>query len=293
MTSTRPSILQVWWLAIRPKTLAAGIIPVVVASALAWRDGAASVWVMLLCLVTTLSAQIGTNLHNDYCDFVRGADNDERVGPDRAAQKGWLTLAQLRSATWIAFSISMMAGLPMVVRGGWSMLVLGVIGILAGLAYTGGPRPLAYEGGGDITVLVFFGLVFVGGVYYLHTLQFTADAFWAGLAMGLLATAILVVNNLRDRETDARAGKRTLVVRYGLVFGWMEYTVCVLGAFVALAFLAWADGSMWLTWLGLPIGLGLIKAIWVTPPARLNPYLGKTAALLALEGALLSIAAAW
>lgn len=285
--------LRAWLLAARPKTLSAAFAPVLVGGALAARDGLLDLPSVLLAALGAGAIQIATNLHNDYEDFRRGTDDAARVGPRRAAQMGWLTVDDLRRGTLLAAAVAVLAGAALVLRGGWPIAVAGVASLVAGWSYTGGPRPLAYLGVADAFVLAFFGVVAVTGTYWVSALRWSGDALLAGVAVGLLATGILVVNNLRDRTGDARNGKRTLAVRFGAGFARAEYTACVLGAFAIFAGLAASDPRLWLTFAGLPVGALAIRGVARAEGGALNPWLGRTAALLALESLLFAAGLAW
>jgi 1,4-dihydroxy-2-naphthoate octaprenyltransferase len=289
---SRPSSLKVWLAAARPQTLTAGAVPVGVGTALAAADGALHVPSALAALGGAVAIQLGTNFFNDYEDFKRGADTDERLGPARATQRGWLTPRQVGVATAVAFLVAALFGLYLIDRGGLPILVLGVVSVLCGLAYTGGPMPLAYHGLGDLFVIVFFGVAAVAGTYYVQALSVTPTAVLLGVAVGALATCILVVNNLRDRGTDAKAGKRTLAVRYGAGFARAEYA-----AMLALAYavpvsqvVSGRAGPAWLLpLLSLPLALRELVAIHRKDGAALNPHLGGAARVGVLYGALLSL----
>jgi 1,4-dihydroxy-2-naphthoate octaprenyltransferase len=219
-----------WLMACRPKTLPAAVAPVLMGLALGYSDGAFDAAVAAVTLVTALLLQVGTNYANDYFDFVHGTDTAERQGPTRITQAGLVSLEQMRLATVIVFLGAALGGLFLVYRGGWPILVLGLLAIASAVFYTAGPVPLGYVGLGDLLVLVFFGFVAVGGTYTLQTGTIKATALLAGLAPGMLSTAILAVNNLRDHATDAETGKRTLAVRFGVRFARMEYLFALLVA---------------------------------------------------------------
>ena len=206
---------RIWLGAARPRTLPAAIAPVLVGSALAWHDAAFNAPAAALCLAFALLVQIGTNFANDYYDFVRGADTAARVGPRRAVAAGLIAPATMKRAMLAVFAAAFLVGLGLLAWGGPWLLAIGVASIACGIAYTGGPWPLAYLGLGDVFVFLFFGLVAVGGTYFVQAGRLTLDAVLAGVPIGLLAANILVVNNYRDAETDAAANKRTLVVRFG------------------------------------------------------------------------------
>ena len=217
-------------MASRPKTLPAAVAPVLVGTAMAAADGACVASIAIAALLAALAIQVGTNFANDYFDFLHGADTPDRKGPTRVTQAGLVSLVGMRWAITLSFFIAAALGLFLVYHGGWPILLIGVLSILAGIFYTAGPRPLGYIGLGDILVLVFFGFVAVGGTYYLQTGSINALVLLAGAGPGLLSTAILAVNNLRDRETDLQTGKRTLAVRFGSRFARGEYLVTILAA---------------------------------------------------------------
>lgn len=226
--------LQTWMLAARPKTLWAGAGPVFMGAAMAAADGVFHPVAAFCALIGALLIQIGTNFANDYFDFVKGTDTEERIGPTRATQAGLVTPAQMRNATVAVFGLAFLAGLYLVYRGGVPILVLGVVSILCGVLYTGGPFPLGYLGLGDVFVLVFFGPVAVAGTYYVQALSLPTAPILAGLAPGLLSCAILTANNLRDADGDIKTGKRTLAVRFGKPFARAEFVVTLLGGIFAV-----------------------------------------------------------
>lgn len=274
----------------RPKTLWAAVTPVLVGAACAVSVSGFRLGPALASLGVAVFIQIGTNLSNDVLDFDRGADTERRVGPARAVQSGLLDRGQVWAGAWIAFGLCMVCGVYLAAVAGWPLLVVGAVSIASGLLYTAGPWPLAYVGLGDLFVLLFFGLVAVVGTAYVQALEAPAVAWWAGIAVGALATAILVVNNLRDRETDAEAGKRTLAVRFGGRFARLEYAALLLVAHAAVLAIVVRLGA-WplLAWLVLPFGLALLRSIWRSEGADLNQALASTARLLLLFGLLLSL----
>lgn len=243
---------RIWVEAARPKTLPAAVIPVLVGSALAYRAGAFHWAPALLCLAFALLVQIGTNFANDYGDFVKGADQPDRLGPRRAVAAGMVTPRAMATATALVFGTAFVLGLSLIHWGGWVLLPIGVASLLFGWGYTSGPFPLAYHGLGDLFVFIFFGLVAVGGTFYVMTGSITGPALLAAVPVGLLATNILVVNNHRDADTDARANKRTLVVRFGRGFAVWQYAVSFVVALLAPALLAYL-GREWT--LALPVVL--------------------------------------
>jgi len=279
----RPSATRIWLMAARPKTLPAAIAPVLVGTALAATQGAFRPLTFLAALVGALFIQIGTNLSNDYSDARRGADTEDRLGPVRVTAGGLVPPRQVLRATALAFGIAVLAGSYLVATSGWELLVAGVLSILAGVLYTGGPRPYGYEGLGEVFVFLFFGIVAVAGSYFVQTEEVTAAALLLAVPVGLLATAILVVNNVRDLETDRRAGKRTLAVRLGRAGARRLYLLCVAGAFLT-APLPWLleEGSAWLALvvLALPLALPVARTVLTrTDGPALNGALAATGRL--------------
>lgn len=284
--------LQVWWSAARPRTLPAAIAPVLVGSALAWREGAFDPRAAGLCLGFALLVQVGTNFANDYYDFMHGADTAARVGPRRAVAAGLVTPATMKRAMWLVFAVAFLCGLGLLAWGGPWLLVVGIASIVCGIAYTGGPWPLAYHGLGDVFVFIFFGLVAVGATCFVQTGEITAEALLAAVPIGLLATNILVVNNYRDVETDAAAGKRTLVVRFGRGAARAQHAGSLIVAFVVPAVFAWLDGNAWraLPWLAVPLAWMHVRRLReATDAGELIALLGDTGKLLALYALLFSV----
>ena len=224
--------IKIWIEAARPKTLWASIAPVFMGVAMAFSDGGWDLLTAVLTLICSIMIQIGTNFANDYFDFKKGADTKDRIGPIRATESGRVKPQLMRDAYILAFSFSVLFGLYLIYRGGWPILIIGSFSILLGIIYTGGPFPLGYKGLGDIFVLIFFGPVAVGGTYYLQTLEINLSVILAGLSPGLISTALLSVNNLRDIHTDKKAGKKTLAVRFGAFFVRAEYLISILLACV-------------------------------------------------------------
>ncbi|MFW5882946.1 MAG: 1,4-dihydroxy-2-naphthoate polyprenyltransferase [Verrucomicrobiota bacterium] len=214
---------KIWLLAARPKTLPAAAAPVLVGSALAAADAAFGWLPALLCLLFALLIQIGTNFANDYFDFKKGADTPERTGPTRAVASGQVAPETMRRAAYGVLAAGFVVGCGLIPFGGWWLLGVGVAAVLCALAYTAGPLPLAYVGLGDLFVVLFFGLVAVGFTYYVQTGEFSQAAWQAGLGVGLLINNLLVVNNVRDIESDRRANKKTLAVRLGRRFSQVQY----------------------------------------------------------------------
>jgi 1,4-dihydroxy-2-naphthoate octaprenyltransferase len=274
-----------WFLAARPQTLPAGIVPVVLATALAYADHQVRPWAALWAGLGAMAIQIATNLFNDWADFYRGADTAARLGPMRVTQAGHISPKHVLLAACGCFLAAAGCGLNLIAFGGWPIVLVGVVSIAAGVAYTGGPYPLAYHGLGDVFVVVFFGWVATCATYYLHTGTVTTPSFALGTAVGFFANAILVVNNLRDRHTDAQAHKRTLVVRFGPTFGRAHYSLCLAVPYamaVVLELRTPVGHAYVLPLLTLPIAAWLVHRVWRTEGAALNPMLGATARTEAL-----------
>lgn len=286
-----PAGWQIWLAAARPRTLPAAVAPVVVGAALAWRDGAFDGGAVALCLGFALLVQIGTNFANDYYDFMHGADTTARVGPQRAVAAGLVSAVVMKRAMWGVFAAAFVCGLGLLFWGGPWLLVIGVASILCGIAYTGGPWPLGYHGLGDVFVFLFFGLVAVGATYFVQTGRVTIDALMAAVPIGLLAANILVVNNYRDVETDAAAGKRTLVVRFGRGAARMQHAMSLVVALSVPVVFAVRENEGWPL---LPLLLGPMawhhvrRLKQAQTPIELIALLGDTGKLLACYALLLS-----
>ncbi len=290
-TTAAPMSLAVWISATRPRTLPAALAPVLVGSAFAWRDHALIWPAALACLGFALLIQIGTNFANDYFDFIKGADTAERVGPRRAVASGLVSPGTMKLATIVVFAVAFAVGLTLLNYGGWPLLIIGVASILCGIAYTGGPYPLGYNGLGDIFVFIFFGLVAVGATYFVQAGTVTFDVFLAACAIGLLSTNILLVNNYRDVETDAKAGKRTLVVRFGRRFARIQFGVSLAVAFtIPVHLLLRGYSALVLLPLAiLPLAVRHMARLGAArTPAELIALLGDTGKLLALYAILMA-----
>ena len=279
MKTTSP--LQAWWLAIRPKTLPAATAPVLVGAAHAYRNGIFGAAPALAALVGALLIQIVSNLANDYFDFKKGADNEERLGPPRVTQLGLISERAVLTGLALCVGLALAVGSYLVLIGGWPIVAVGVVSLLCAVAYTGGPYPLGYNGLGEIFVFGFFGPVAVAGTVYVQSLRWEPAAFLAGVPIGLLCANILVVNNVRDWETDARAGKRTLAARFGREFGVRLYLFNLVGAAVGLVAYCLTIAA------GYPL-VALATLYWAVPRYRslkeergksLNRVLGLTAQL--------------
>jgi 1,4-dihydroxy-2-naphthoate octaprenyltransferase len=285
----RPGSPAAWLLASRPATLTAAIVPVLVGAACAAALGGFALGPALAALLGACFIQIGTNFANDVFDYEKGADTEARLGPTRAAQAGLITPRGLRAGMVVAFGLATLAGVYLVwVAGPW-VLAIGVASILSGVAYTGGPYPLGYNGLGDVFVLVFFGFVAVCGTVFVQMGSVPSLAFLASVPVGCLATAILVVNNLRDAEGDAQVGKRTLAVRLGVGAVRGEYVLLLALAYgvpLLLPLLHVASSAAALPLLSLPLAVPLVRSVYRDRGRALNATLAKTARLLLVHGAL-------
>lgn len=268
-----------WMLAIRPRTLPAAAAGVVMGAALAWRDEVFRLDAFLVCLFTALLLQIGSNLANDVFDFERGTDTAERLGPTRVTQAGILTPGQVKIGMAVVFGLAAVLGSYLAWLGGWVVIVMGIAAIISAIAYTGGPFPIGYHGLGDVFVFIFFGLASVAGTYYIQAGSVTPAVWWMTLPPGMIITAILVVNNLRDLEHDRKAGKHTLAVRLGERGTKVQYVVCMLIAYLVLMPVAWAGLIPWTTllaWLSLPLAYQATRVVLTQKGRPLNMALAKT-----------------
>lgn len=279
-----------WLLAARPKTLPAALAPILLSQSLALSAPDFSVSLALVILFCALSLQIAVNIANDLFDFRSGVDEPDRVGPPRAAQSGWLSSTELQAGLIFTLLLAVVSGCWLVLQGGWLFALFGVASILAALAYSAGPWPLASNGMGEITVFLFFGLLAVAGSYYLQSRHLDTSVWIAASQMGLLTAAIMLVNNIRDRDTDRRAGKHTLAILLGLPFSRLLYTTLVITPVLLL--LADPAISFSLAWLMLIPGLYLVNQLYQRSGRALNLQLAQTA-LLCLGFALLRSVDLW
>jgi 1,4-dihydroxy-2-naphthoate octaprenyltransferase len=283
------TFFQTWILAARPKTLPAAAAPVIVGGAVAYAVDMFHPGPALAALIAALLLQIGANLANDVFDFFRGADNEARLGPMRVTQSGLLPPSQVLVGMWLVFGLAAVLGLYLVWFSGWPVLVIGLASILAAVAYSGGPLPFGYLGLGDLVVFLFFGPVAVCGTVFVQSGAVPEEALVASIPMGLLTTAILVVNNLRDIDTDRAAGKHTLAVRLGIAGTRWEYTCCLVGAYLAPAVIALLGlGTWWgmLSWVSLPFALRVGRIVWSQSGRPLNQALAGTGQMELLFGVL-------
>ena len=234
MTSFLKSIL----IAIRPKTLSASIAPVLVGSSIAFNSSHFNMQIFFLTFFSAIFIQIGTNFANDVYDFINGADNDERIGPTRAVQANLISVRAMKYLTIISFSLSVICGLPLVIQGGYPILLVGILSIISGYAYTGGPYPLGYNGWGDIFVFIFFGPIAVCGTFFLQLGYLSVESIISGIIMGCLSVTLLCINNIRDVETDRNVGKRTIAVRFGVMFVKILFISLFLISYLLLAYLS-------------------------------------------------------
>ncbi|MBW2065488.1 MAG: 1,4-dihydroxy-2-naphthoate polyprenyltransferase [Deltaproteobacteria bacterium] len=281
-----------WVLAIRPKTLPASISPVLVGTSLAFADGVFRLLPALACLAGALLLQIGVNLSNDYFDFVKEVDTPERLGPVRVTQSGLVPPGRVKAAIGITFLLVVLIGLYLVLKGGWPILAAGIASILAALGYSGGPYPLGSHGLGDLLVFIFFGIVAVCGTYYVQALGLSSLVLKASFPVGLLITAILVVNNLRDIETDRKAGKKTLAVILGKRWTRIEYVLLLVVSYAIPIPLVWkgkVSGWVLLVLITLPMGISMVRRVWKEEGQALNSALSGTARLTLVFSLLFSI----
>ncbi|MSQ30441.1 MAG: 1,4-dihydroxy-2-naphthoate polyprenyltransferase [Dehalococcoidia bacterium] len=288
-----PGRLRVWAMAIRPATLTAAVVPVAVGTGVAVHDGVRAPLAALAALIGALALQAGANLANDLSDFRRGADTAARLGPMRVTQHGLLSERQVTIGVVVCFALATVVGLYLTTLGGWPIVVIGVAAMLAAVTYTGGPWPFGYRGLGELFVFIFFGVVAVAGTYYVQAGGVTAGVFAASLPVSLTVTAILVVNNVRDIDTDRLAGKYTLAVYLGRRLARTELVVVVGGAYVAAAAL-WllGDFSGWvlLSWLSVPAAVVPVAVVLRrTDGPPLNAALRAMARLHLIFGLLLAI----
>jgi 1,4-dihydroxy-2-naphthoate octaprenyltransferase len=280
--------MRIWLMAARPRTLPAAVAPVLVgtAAAVQWLGHLPRWGAFVAALVGSIFIQIGTNLANDYSDAKRGADTADRLGPVRVTASGLVTPQRVLRATWIAFAVAVACGIYLATVAGWVIIVIGVFSIAAGVFYTGGPRPYGYEGFGEVFVFIFFGLVAVNGSYFVQLEHVDALPLGLSISLGFMATAILVVNNVRDLETDRRAGKNTLAVRIGREAAVNLYRLLLLGAFAVLPIALVAGEASALPLIGLLAAPMAIRPTRTLQERRDGPALN---GVLAATGALLGV----
>lgn len=291
MEEIKRNSLHAWILAARPKTLAGAATPVLVGTALAYADGQFQWLPALVCFLFAGLMQIAANFINDLFDFLKGTDREDRLGPERACAQGWISPGAMKKGILFTVMLACFIGSILLIYAGWQLILVGLLCIVFAFFYTTGPYPLSYNGWGDALVIVFFGFVPVGGTYYVQALQWTPDVTVASLICGLIVDTLLVVNNYRDREADARSGKRTVVVRFGESFG--RYLYLLLGVVAAIL-------TLYLTGFSIPgiltaaIYLFLHMLTWkkmvkIHSGKKLNSILGETSRNMLFMAILISI----
>ncbi|KYG63521.1 1,4-dihydroxy-2-naphthoate octaprenyltransferase [Bdellovibrio bacteriovorus] len=292
MTSSAIQIKSIL-LAFRPKTLTAALVPCLAGTALVRAIGLSwDGWVLFYALAASFLIQIGTNLVNDAVDFKKGADTEKRIGPQRITQAGILTAGQVMALGSVCFLLAVLCGIPLVMKGGWVIVAIGIASVLMGYSYTAGPFPLAYLGLGDLFVILFFGLLAVMGIVFLNTGEWMQEAFVLGLQIGFHATVLIAINNLRDHSGDALVNKKTLAVRFGVKFSRYEIaTLCFLPFVLNLYW--WFEGykiPAMLSMFALPLAFKITKNVFGTEPSpAYNKFLGQAAGLHLVFGLLLAI----
>jgi 1,4-dihydroxy-2-naphthoate octaprenyltransferase len=277
-----------WFLALRPKTLTAAFVPILVATALVHASGIpVKWWVSVFALIASFLIQIATNMINDAIDFDKGADTEKRTGPKRVTQSGLISRRQVMIGAGVCLALAMALGVPLVLEGGWPIAAIGVVSLALAYGYTGGPFPLAYMGLGDLFVILFFGVIGVMGTFFLHTGQWSEIAAVAGLQVGFLATVLIAINNLRDSPEDVKVGKKTLAVRFGVRFSKIEITILCYAPF--LMGMAYENrGWVWAAYaplIAVPLVSRLVRGIWAADPGPImNRFLAMAAALHLLFG---------
>lgn len=291
-TIQKYSKFESWVLASRPKTLPAAIVPVLIGSSIALYDNKFKFLATLVALICALLIQIGTNFVNDLYDYLSGTDKEERVGPLRVLASGLISVKEMKIGIVLIFALTFLLGLYLVYISTWITLLIGIMSILAGIAYTAGPYPLAYNGLGDIFVFIFFGFVGTVGTYYVQAVAITPLVLWASIPVGALITNILVVNNYRDIEDDASAGKITLAVKLGKRLTRIQYLTFTVVSYLILfvVYFTYKESLfVFLPLLSLPLAVRLVKMIYKYKGAELNKTLALTAILSAVYGLLFAI----
>ena len=292
LPAEHPGFWRSWLIAARPKTLPAAAAPVILGSAVAFAEGGFRPGPALAALAGALLLQIGANFANDFFDYKKGADTSARLGPLRVTQSGLLSGRQVVAGMAVVFGLAALIGIYLIMAGGWPVAVIGLLSVMAALAYTGGPYPLGYNGLGEVFVFIFFGLVATCGTTYVQTGTVSAAALYAAISIGLLISAILVVNNLRDIETDRASGKRTQAVRLGEHGSLREYNTLLGLAYAGLAFSVVTRAvSPWalLAFGSAPLAISLARQVAVTRGRELNRLLGATGQLVLLFSVLYSV----
>jgi 1,4-dihydroxy-2-naphthoate polyprenyltransferase len=281
-TPSNKKIIEIWWIAIRPRTLPAALAGVITGSALAYLDGHFCLLPALTAMVIALLLQIGSNLTNDVSDFEKGADAGPRLGPQRVTQSGLLSPRQVKIGIAVVFGCAALLGLTFVFSAGWVVIPIGAAAILAAIAYTAGPYPLGYHGLGEFFVFVFFGVAAVVGTFFIQTGNVSLIAWLMSLPVGFIITGILVVNNLRDIDSDILAKKFTLAARFGSRFSKIEFVILFVTAYLVILILCFSRLLPWwsmLTWLSLPLAFRTTRIVITQKGQRLNQALAQTGQL--------------
>lgn len=292
MKEIKRNSLHAWVLAARPKTLTGAVTPVMIGTALAFMDGKFNAVPALICVLFASLMQIAANFINDLFDFLKGSDREDRLGPERACAQGWISPQAMKTGIGVTVALACLVGSTLLIYAGWELIIVGILCVIFAFLYTTGPYPLSYHGWGDVLVILFFGFVPVGGTYYVQALTWTPDVTVASLVSGLLIDTLLVVNNYRDREADARSGKQTVVVRFGEPFG--RYLYLMLGV-VACWLCLWfvAGGHLYAAIFPqiylFPHFRTWQKMVEIRSGKKLNSILGETSRNMLLMGVLLSI----
>lgn len=281
-----------WILASRPKTLLAAVVPVIIGSSLAYDVGKFHFFAAFVALICSILIQIATNFVNDLYDHLKGSDTKERVGPERALANGWISVNEMKLGIFITFALAFLLGLYLVYLGGWIILVIGILSIISGIAYTAGPYPLAYNGLGDIFVFIFFGVIGTVCTFYIQAHYVDPLIFWASIPVGALITNILVVNNYRDIDQDRAASKITLAVKFGKNFAVGQYIFLVLISYAVPLIAFFIYDKEWfilLPLISLPLAVRLVKMLFTLKGTQLNKTLELTAKFSAIFGLLFAI----
>jgi 1,4-dihydroxy-2-naphthoate octaprenyltransferase len=287
------TFFKIWFLAIRPKTLTAAIVPIIAGTALVKAAGFEIHWsISILALLASLFIQIATNLINDFVDFKKGADTLTRLGPTRVTQAGLVSGRQIKIAAASNILLAIAFGVPLVINGGIVILVIGLVSLLMAYAYTGGPFPLAYKGLGDIFVILFFGVIAVTGLFYLQTQTILTEAVVLGFQIGFHCAVLIAINNLRDIEGDKLVAKKTLPVRFGKRFARAQIALLCLSPFLMQLYWFEKDWKLvfWLGFLPVPLAINLVNSVFKTEPSPIyNKFLAKASGLHFLFGSLLAL----
>lgn len=296
MEKVRTNSLKAWLLAARPKTLAGAATPVLLGCALAYADGGFEILPAGLCFLFAFLMQIDANLINDYFDFIKGSDREDRLGPERACAQGWITLKAMKQGIMLTTLAACLSGLCILHYGGWEMIPIGLLCVVFAFLYTAGPYPLAYHGWGDVLVIVFFGFIPVGCTYYVMCHTWTDQVTVVSLACGLLIDTLLMVNNFRDREQDRQSGKKTLVVRLGAQAGqWLYLALGGMAALLCLSLIRNGHpAAALLPQLYLiPHILTWRRMVSIYKGKELNSILGQTSRNMLFFGILLTVGLVW